>query len=134
MGVRKPRIAVCGLNPHAGEGGLLGREELAVITPAVRRAVRAGVRASGPHSADTVFARALKGGYDAVVAMYHDQALIPIKTVEADDAVNATFGLPFLRTSPAHGTAFDIAGKGIACIASTRAAIEMAIKGAERRG
>jgi 4-hydroxythreonine-4-phosphate dehydrogenase len=134
LGVHKPRIAVCGLNPHAGEGGLLGREEIAVIIPAVRRSVRAGVRASGPHPADTVFAQALKGRYDAVVAMYHDQALIPIKTVEADDAVNATLGLPFLRTSPAHGTAFDIAGRGVARIGSMKAAIEMAIEGALRRG
>ena len=133
LGIRNPRIAVCGLNPHAGEGGLLGDEDLGIISPAVRRAVRAGIRASGPHPADTVFARALQGSYDAVVAQYHDQALIPLKTVEGGDAVNATLGLPFLRTSPAHGTAYDIAGRGIASISSMKAAMDLAVTGADRR-
>jgi 4-hydroxythreonine-4-phosphate dehydrogenase len=127
FGILRPRLAVCGLNPHAGERGLTGREDAVIVAPAVRRAVRAHVNASGPLPADTVFLAARRGRYDAVVAMYHDQAMIPIKTVEAEKAVNATLGLPFLRTSPAHGTAFDIAGKGRADCASMRAAIEMAV-------
>lgn len=127
--IRDPRIAVCGLNPHAGEGGLLGSEDASVVRPAVRGARRRGVRATGPLPADTVFAAAREGRYDGVVAMYHDQAMIPVKTVEMDRSVNATLGLPFLRTSPAHGTAFDIAGRGIARPGSMRAAIEMAVRG-----
>jgi len=133
FGVARPRIAVCGLNPHAGDGGLLGKEDSMVVAPAVRMARRRGVLVSGPHPADMVFAAARRGRYDAVVAMYHDQAMIPIKTVEADSAVNATLGLPFLRTSPAHGTAFDIAGKGIADSGSMKAAIVMAVAAAGKR-
>jgi 4-hydroxythreonine-4-phosphate dehydrogenase len=132
FGIRRPRIAVCGLNPHAGEGGLTGREDAGIVAPGVLRAVRAGVNAVGPLPADMVFLAARRGRYDAVVAMYHDQAMIPIKTVEAERAVNATLGLPFLRTSPAHGTAFDIAGRGKANPESMRAAVEMAVKAAGR--
>jgi len=133
MGIARPRLAVCGLNPHAGEGGLLGREEVTIIVPAIRRASRLGARASGPHPADSVYSAALAGKFDAVVAMYHDQALIPVKTLERDETVNATLGLPFLRTSPAHGTAFDIAGKGRARCSSMRAAMEMAVRAARSR-
>jgi 4-hydroxythreonine-4-phosphate dehydrogenase len=123
FGVPRPRIAVCGVNPHAGEGGLLGSEDGRIVAPAVRRARRGGLRVTGPLPADVVFAAMRRGSYDAVVAMYHDQANIPIKTVEGARAVNATLGLPFLRTSPAHGTAFDIAGRGIADPTSMLAAV-----------
>jgi 4-hydroxythreonine-4-phosphate dehydrogenase len=128
FGVRRPRLAVCGLNPHAGEGGLLGHEDSRMIAPAVRAARRAGIRATGPLPADTVFAPARAGAYDAVVTMYHDQANIPIKMVEGPQAVNMTLGMPFLRTSPAHGTAFDIAWSGRARPDSMRAAIAMAVR------
>ncbi len=131
FGIARPRIAVTGVNPHAGEGGLMGEEDAGIIRPAVRRAAGRGVRASGPHPADTIFAAARQGRYDVVVTAYHDQAMIPIKTVEMDAAVNATLGLPFLRTSPGHGTAFDIANRGVANPYSMRAAIEMAIKATE---
>ncbi len=132
--IARPRIVVCGLNPHAGENGLLGSEERSMIAPAVKRAVRQRIRVTGPFPADTVFAAALNGGCDAVVAMYHDQAQIPIKTLEPGRAVNVTLGLPFLRTSPAHGTAFDIAGRGVADPTSMRAAIELALGGVPRPG
>lgn len=134
LGVRRPRVAVCGLNPHAGERGLMGTEERRLISPAIRMARRGGVRAEGPFPADTVYAHALAGKYDVVVAMYHDQALIPIKTVEWGSAVNATLGLPFLRTSPAHGTAFDMAGRGRADRSSMLEALEMGVKAGRRRG
>lgn len=124
FGVPEPRLAVCGLNPHAGEGGELGREEIDVIEPAVREAQREGIKAEGPYAADTVWKRPC----DAIVAMYHDQGLGPIKALHPD-AVNVTLGLPFVRTSPDHGTAFDIAGKGIAdpkpMIAAIRLAAEL---------
>lgn len=123
IGIRKPRIAVTGLNPHAGEGGLLGKEERLLITPAIRQA-----RATGPCSADTVFYRALHGEFDAVVAMYHDQGLAPFKLVAFDNGVNITLGLPFVRTSPDHGTAPDIAGKGVARPDGMIAAINMAAR------
>ncbi len=126
FGIRAPRIAVCGLNPHAGEGGLLGEEDRRIVLPAVRAARRRGARATDPLPADAAFALAAAGRYDAVVAMYHDQANIPVKTVERDRAVNVTLGLPFLRTSPAHGTAYDIAGRGVANPESMRAAFELA--------
>ena len=126
FGVRRPRIAVTGLNPHAGEGGLLGDEERRVIAPAVKRAARRGITASGPHSADTLFYRAAHGQFDAVVAMYHDQGLAPFKLIAFDNGVNLTLGLPFVRTSPDHGTAFDIAGKGVADPASLVTAIAYA--------
>jgi len=127
FGIRRPRLAVCGLNPHAGEGGLLGLEDRRVIRPAIARAVRRGIRASGPHPADAVFTAALKGGYDAVIGMYHDQASIAAKTVDGPLSVNVTLGLPFLRTSPAHGTAFDIAGRRRADPSSMLAALRLGL-------
>ncbi len=124
--LRRPRIAVAGLNPHAGEGGLFGREEETVIGPAVARARAAGVQASGPLPADSLFFHAVEGAFDAVVVMYHDQGLIPLKLLHFHDGVNVTLGLPIVRTSPDHGTAYDIAGKGIANPGSMRAAIALA--------
>ena len=121
-----PRVAVAGLNPHAGEGGRMGREEIEVITPVLDRLRADGLQIAGPMSADTMFHDAARGRYDVAVCMYHDQALIPIKTLDFDRGVNVTLGLPFLRTSPDHGTAFDIAGKGVANPASLIAALEMA--------
>jgi 4-hydroxythreonine-4-phosphate dehydrogenase len=111
-GIEKPRIAVCGLNPHAGEGGIFGDEEARIVAPAIAEARAAGVDASGPHAADGLFPRAMKGAYDAVVALYHDQGLIPAKLLDFRETVNVTLGLPFPRTSPDHGTADDIAGQG----------------------
>lgn len=125
-GLAAPRIAVAGLNPHAGEEGLFGHEDLALIAPAVRQARAEGLDASGPHPPDTVFMRARRGEYDIVVAQYHDQGLIPVKLLGIEDGVNITAGLPFVRTSPDHGTAFDIAGRGIADPASLKAALAMA--------
>ncbi len=112
--VARPRLAVCGLNPHAGENGELGREEIETIAPAVETLKAQGILASGPYSADALFHDAARLGYDAVLAMYHDQALIPFKTLSFDDGVNVTLGLPFIRTSPDHGTAFSLAGTGLA--------------------
>jgi 4-hydroxythreonine-4-phosphate dehydrogenase len=111
---RRPRIAVAALNPHAGENGLFGREDLDVIAPAVRAARAEGIDASGPWPADTVFMRARAGEFDAVVAQYHDQGLIPVKYLGLERGVNITLGLPFVRTSVDHGTAFDLAGTGTA--------------------
>ncbi|WP_332743678.1 4-hydroxythreonine-4-phosphate dehydrogenase PdxA [Hydrogenophaga sp.] len=126
-GLAQPRIAVAGLNPHAGEGGLFGLEDRDVIAPAIERARQDGMDASGPHAPDTVFMRARQGGFDVVVAMYHDQGLIPVKLLGLDDGVNTTLGLPFVRTSPDHGTAFDIAGTGRASASSLLAAIDAAL-------
>lgn len=126
IGVAAPRIAVAGLNPHAGEGGLFGVEDRDEIAPAIARARREGVDASGPHAPDTVFMRARQGAFDVVVAMYHDQGLIPVKLLGLDHGVNTTLGLPFVRTSPDHGTAFDIAGMGRASPSSLLAAIDAA--------
>lgn len=127
FGLRKPRIAVCGLNPHAGEGGMFGDEEKKVIMPAVKRAREAGIDAVGPLPPDTVFYRAVrKKEFDCVVAMYHDQGLGPLKLLHFEDGVNATLGLPIIRTSVDHGTAYDIAWKGKASHSSLFAAIEMA--------
>jgi len=123
---RAPRIAVAGLNPHAGEGGLFGREELDTIIPAVRAAQAEAIQASGPFAPDTVFMRARSGEFDVVVAMYHDQGLIPVKYLGVDKGVNVTLGLPLVRTSPDHGTAFDIAGTGGADPSSLLQAIRMA--------
>lgn len=124
LGIAAPRIAVAGLNPHAGEGGLFGDEEIAEIGPAIAAARAAGIDASGPHPPDTVFMQARGfGRYDAVVAMYHDQGLIPVKYLGLEEGRNITLGLPFLRTSPDHGTAFDIAGSGVADPASMVTAI-----------
>lgn len=132
FGIRKPRLAFTGLNPHAGEGGTMGREEIEVISPALAELAAAGVTVSGPHAADSLFHAAARKRYDAVIAMYHDQALIPIKTIAFDRAVNVTLGLPLIRTSPDHGTAFDIAGKGIANPASLIASLRLAGKLARR--
>ncbi|MCB1476514.1 MAG: 4-hydroxythreonine-4-phosphate dehydrogenase PdxA [Rhodobiaceae bacterium] len=126
--VPMPRIAVCGLNPHAGEGGTMGTEDRDIIVPAVAKLRAEGVDIIGPLPADTMFHPRARATYDAVLAMYHDQALIPIKTLSFDEAVNVTLGLPFVRTSPDHGTAFDIAGKGVARPDSLIAAIALAGK------
>jgi 4-hydroxythreonine-4-phosphate dehydrogenase len=126
FGLARPRLAFTGLNPHAGEGGAMGREEIDVIAPAVAELGAQGIAVSGPHPADTLFHAAARKTYDVVIAMYHDQALIPIKTLAFDSAVNVTLGLPFVRTSPDHGTAFDIAGKGVANPASLIAALRLA--------
>lgn len=134
MGIPRPRIAVAGLNPHAGEGGLFGSEEQDVIAPAIAVAAAGGMAISGPYPADTIFRRAAAGEFDAVVAMYHDQGHIPIKMIEFDTAVNVTLGLPILRTSPDHGTAFDIAGTGVANPANMIAAIKLAARMASGNG
>jgi 4-hydroxythreonine-4-phosphate dehydrogenase len=128
LGIARPRVAVCGVNPHAGEGGLFGDEEARLIEPAIRLAAEAGIEATGPWPADTVYNAALEGRHDLVVAMYHDQGLIPVKLLDRDAAVNATIGLPVPRTSPDHGTAFDIAGRGVADPGSFRAAVDLAIR------
>jgi 4-hydroxythreonine-4-phosphate dehydrogenase len=134
FGIENPRIAVAGLNPHAGEGGAMGQEEIARITPVIEALRAEGLALSGPHSADTMFHAAARTGYDVAVAMYHDQALIPIKTIDFAGGVNVTLGLPFIRTSPDHGTAFDIAGQGRADPTSFIAALEMARNMARARG
>jgi len=134
FGIEAPVIAVAGLNPHAGEQGGLGQEDIDIITPAVAALGKAGIDARGPLAADTMFHAAARRGYDAALCMYHDQALIPIKTIDFDGAVNVTLGLPFIRTSPDHGTAFDIAGKGIARPDSLIAALRLAASMAARRG
>ena len=121
-------MAVAGLNPHAGEHGKFGREDLDVIAPAIARARAQGIEASGPWPGDTIFMRARRGDFDIVVAQYHDQGLIPIKYLGLDEGVNVTVGLPFVRTSVDHGTAFDIAGLGIADPASLRTAFDLALK------
>ncbi|HEX2540811.1 MAG TPA: 4-hydroxythreonine-4-phosphate dehydrogenase PdxA [Caldimonas sp.] len=131
FGIARPRIAVAGLNPHAGEGGLFGDEEIRIITPAIDAARRSGIDAAGPFAPDTVFMRARHaaghpGEFDVVVAMTHDHGLIPVKYLGVDEGVNVTLGLPFVRTSPDHGTAFDIAGTGTASEASLAAAVRMA--------
>lgn len=134
FGIPAPRLAVAGLNPHAGEGGAMGAEEIALITPVLDRLRAEGLALSGPLSADTMFHARARAHYDAAICMYHDQALIPIKTLDFDGGVNVTLGLPFIRTSPDHGTGFDIAGKGIARPDSTVAALRLAAKMAEGRG
>jgi 4-hydroxythreonine-4-phosphate dehydrogenase len=133
FGFARPRIAVAGLNPHAGENGLFGREEQEVIAPAVAAARARGVSVSGPFPADTLFVRARKGEFDVVIACYHDQGLIPVKLAAFGQAVNVTLGLPIVRTSVDHGTAFDIAGKGIADAESMIAAVLLAAKLAQVR-
>jgi 4-hydroxythreonine-4-phosphate dehydrogenase len=128
LNLSRARVAVCGLNPHAGEGGHMGTEEIDVIEPAVKDAKGRGIDAVGPLSADALFYYAYRGDYDAVVAMYHDQGLVPLKMIGFEKGVNWTLGLPFVRTSPDHGTAYDIAGKGKANASSMIAAIELAKK------
>ena len=125
-GIARPRLAVAALNPHAGEGGLFGDEEARVIEPAVARLKREGIDAKGPFPADTLFAAAVSGAYDAVLCMYHDQALIPLKLIDFREAVNVSMGLSFLRTSPDHGTAYDLAGTGRASADSMVASILLA--------
>jgi 4-hydroxythreonine-4-phosphate dehydrogenase len=132
FGIARPRLAIAGLNPHAGEEGALGQEDLAIVKPAVDSLVAEGIDARGPMPADTMFHAAARDSYDAALAMYHDQALIPIKTLAFDHAVNVTLGLPFVRTSPDHGTAFDIAGSGRADPSSLIAAIRLAARLAAR--
>jgi 4-hydroxythreonine-4-phosphate dehydrogenase len=133
FGIAAPRIAVAGLNPHAGEGGRMGREETDWIAPLIARLAAEGMALRGPLPADTMFHPAARATYDAAVAMYHDQALIPIKTLAFDTGVNVTLGLPFVRTSPDHGTAFDIAGRGVASASSLVAALRMAHRMGTRR-
>jgi len=128
LGLARRRIAVCGLNPHAGEGGYLGREEIDVIRPAVTAGQEAGFEVTGPYAADTLFHRAVRGDFEVVLAMYHDQGLGPLKLVAFDTGVNWTVGLPFVRTSPDHGTAYEIAGKGLADSTSMKAAIRLALQ------
>jgi 4-hydroxythreonine-4-phosphate dehydrogenase len=126
FGIEKPKIAVAALNPHAGEAGKFGDEEKRIISPAILMAQEVGIKVEGPFPADTLFHQALKGKFDAIVAMYHDQGLIPLKMLAFDKAVNITIGLPIIRTSPDHGTAFDIVGQNQANPDSMKAAIHMA--------
>jgi 4-hydroxythreonine-4-phosphate dehydrogenase len=126
FGVARPRLALAGLNPHAGEEGSLGREDIEIVAPAVKALRAMGIDASGPLPPDTMFHTAARATYDAAVCMYHDQALIPLKTLAFDTGVNVTLGLPFVRTSPDHGTALNIAGKGVANPASLIEAIRLA--------
>ena len=128
MGIKKPLIAVAGLNPHAGEAGIFGTEETRHIIPAVNEAKRSGIPVSGPFPADTLFNKAYNGEFDIIVCMYHDQGLIPLKMIAFDKGVNMTIGLPIIRTSPDHGTAYDIAWKGIANPSSMMEAIKLAVK------
>jgi 4-hydroxythreonine-4-phosphate dehydrogenase len=135
FGIAQPRIAIAGLNPHAGEGGLIGTEERDVIAPAVAELAAEGIAVTGPHSADTLFHGEARASYDAAIAMYHDQALIPLKTLAFDRGVNVTLGLPFVRTSPDHGTAYALAGTGKARPGSFIAALRLAAElGARRAG
>ena len=134
FGLAAPRLAVAGLNPHAGEGGAMGREEIALIAPVLEALRAEGLEIAGPLSADTMFHPAARARYDAAICMYHDQALIPIKTLDFAGGVNVTLGLPFIRTSPDHGTAFDIAGQGKADPSSLIAALRMAGVMAAARG
>ncbi|MES3631124.1 MAG: 4-hydroxythreonine-4-phosphate dehydrogenase PdxA [Longimonas sp.] len=133
FGIETPHIAVLGLNPHAGDGGVLGKEEEEIIAPAIAEAEKAGLKVSGPLPADGFFATQLDEGYDAVLAMYHDQGLVPFKALAFDHGVNFTAGLPIVRTSPDHGTAYGIAGKGMALPGSMRSAIEVAVTTAQHR-
>src|SRR5262249_16231893 len=128
FGIARPRLAVSGLNPHAGEDGALGTEDQTIVAPAIEILHSEGLAARGPLPADTMFHQAARQTYDCAICMYHDQALIPIKTLAFDDAVNVTLGLPFVRTSPDHGTAFDIAGTGRANPASLIAALRLAAR------
>jgi 4-hydroxythreonine-4-phosphate dehydrogenase len=133
FGIAEPRLAVTGLNPHAGEGGSLGREEIEIIAPAIAALAAEGWRVTGPHPADTLFHESARAQYDAALCMYHDQALIPVKALHFQDAVNVTLGLPIIRTAPDHGTAFDIAGQDRADPRPMAAAIRMAAECAASR-
>lgn len=133
FGIERPRIAFAGFNPHSGESGQLGREEIDIIAPAVAQLVAEGIDASGPFAADAMFHKRARETYDVAMCCYHDQALIPLKTLHFDDGVNMTIGLPIVRTSPDHGTAFDIAGKGLAEPGAMIAAIKMAASAASFR-
>ena len=133
FGIPAPRLAVAGLNPHAGEGGAMGQEEATIIEPAIGALRAEGIQVSGPHPPDTMFTPAARAGYDAALCMYHDQALIPLKTLDMASGVNVTLGLPIVRTSPDHGTAFDIAGQGRADPSSLVAALRLAATLSERR-
>ncbi|WP_421982600.1 4-hydroxythreonine-4-phosphate dehydrogenase PdxA [Roseibium sp.] len=126
FGYPNPRLAICGLNPHAGENGAMGKEDEDIVKPAIEQLKEMGIHATGPHPADTLFHAAARTQYDCVLGMYHDQVLIPAKTLGFDDSVNVTLGLPFVRTSPDHGTAYSIAGSGTARIDSFAAALRMA--------
>jgi 4-hydroxythreonine-4-phosphate dehydrogenase len=128
FGISNPRLAVCGLNPHAGEEGTIGREDIEIIAPAIRKLRDEGIEASGPHPADSLFHEHARKYYDVALGMYHDQVLAPVKALAFDRAVNVTLGLPFVRTSPDHGTAFDLAGSGTANPSSLEAAIKLAAK------
>jgi len=133
FGIKSPRIAVTALNPHAGEEGLFGQEETSIIRPAIEEAIKSGYDVTGPYPADTLYPKAVSGGYDAVVNMYHDQGLIPLKLLHFSDGVNVTLGLPVIRTSVDHGTAYDIAGKGIADHNSLKSAVLMAAEMVKNR-
>jgi 4-hydroxythreonine-4-phosphate dehydrogenase len=133
MRQRAPRIAVCGLNPHAGEHGLFGAQNAEVVAPAIAAARAGGIDCSGPHSADTIFVRALRGEFDLIVAMYHDQGHIPMKLIDFEGTVNVSLGMPILRTSVDHGTAFDIAGRNLADAANMKAAMKLAVQMAAGR-
>ncbi|MEX2617583.1 MAG: 4-hydroxythreonine-4-phosphate dehydrogenase PdxA [Alphaproteobacteria bacterium] len=133
FGIAQPHIVIAGLNPHAGEGGTMGREDTDIIAPAIEKLKRAGLSVRGPAPSDTLFHERARSEYDAAICMYHDQALIPIKTIDFFSAVNVTIGLPFIRTSPDHGTAFEIAGTGVADERSLIAALRMAAMMADRR-
>ena len=133
FGIPQPRLALAGLNPHAGENGAIGSEEAEVLAPAVARLREEGFDVTGPHSPDAMFTPAARAGYDAALCLYHDQALIPLKALYFDEGVNVTLGLPIVRTSPDHGTAFDIAGSGKASAGPTIAAIRMAAQIADQR-
>ncbi len=133
FGIATPRIAIAGLNPHAGEGGRFGNEERDIIAPAVELLATMGIAATGPHPADALFTPRARKTYDVALAMYHDQALVPLKALDFDEGVNVTLGLPIVRTSPDHGTAFDIAGKGLADPGAMIAALEMASAIARQR-
>jgi 4-hydroxythreonine-4-phosphate dehydrogenase len=134
LGIAQPRIAVAGLNPHAGESGALGREEIEIIIPAIEKLIEEGFDVTGPHPADAMFHDRMRRTYDAALCQYHDQALVPLKTLHFDEGVNMTLGLPMVRTSPDHGTAFGIAGKNLADPGAMIAALTMAAACAERIG
>lgn len=134
FGIEQPRIAVAGLNPHAGEGGTLGREEIDIVIPAIERLRQEGHDVSGPHAADAMFSTRMRATYDAALCLYHDQALVPLKTLHFDEGVNITLGLPIVRTSPDHGTAFAIAGKNEADPGAMIAALKLAFICSQRLG